>query len=58
MDIKVKGPPIQIFRWFFLSKLAKIKYARMEIAIKRIERVKNTFKYFLLNLESKNFIEK
>jgi hypothetical protein len=44
LDMKVKGRGVEIFRWLLLGKLARMRYAQVERAIKRIERVKNTFK--------------
>ena len=42
--MRVKGRGMEIFRWLLLGKLARMRYAQVERAIKRIERVKNTFK--------------
>ncbi len=44
VGLRVKGRGVEMLRWLLLSKLARMRYAQVERAIKRIERVKNTFK--------------
>jgi hypothetical protein len=47
MNLKVKGRPIEIMKTLLLAKIERIRYSHIKTALKRIERVKNQFKYAL-----------
>ena len=52
MDLKVKGQtPIELFKWLLFMKVQKVRFKHLKIAINRIEKVKNKFKYINHYLE-------